>query len=135
MKKKSRAGARGFTLIEMLVVISLVLILLALALPRYDQSVLRAKEARLRHNLVTLNNVIQQYSLDKKQAPQSLDDLVSAGYLRFIPDDITGSKDTWATEQEEPDKAWNADQTGIASVHSGSNETASDGSLYSSWTK
>ena len=133
MKSKSRAQ-RGFTLIEMLVVISLVLVLLSIALPMYNQSIIRAKEARLHHNLVTLNNVIQQYSLDKKQAPQQLDDLVSAGYLKFIPDDITGTKE-WATEQEDPDKAWNPEQLGIASVHSGSDQISSDGSTYSSWVK
>jgi general secretion pathway protein G len=135
MKSRSRAGQRGFTLIEMVVVISLVLVLLSIALPMYNQSIIRAKEARLHHNLVTLNNVIQQYSLDKKQAPQSLDDLVTAGYLKFLPDDITGSKDTWAIEQEDPEKAWNPDQTGIASVHSGSDQISSDGTVYSSWVK
>lgn len=135
MKSKSRASDRGFTLIEMLVVISLVLVLLSIALPMYNQSIIRAKEARLHHNLVTLNNVIQQYSLDKKQAPQQLDDLVSAGYLKFIPEDITGTKDTWAAEQEDPEKAWNPEQLGIASVHSGSDQISSDGSTYSSWVK
>jgi general secretion pathway protein G len=135
MKLKSRMRERGFTLIEMLVVISLVLVLLSIALPMYNQSIIRAKEARLHHNLVTLNNVIQQYSLDKKQAPQQLDDLVSAGYLKFIPEDITGTKETWATEQEDPEKAWNPEQLGIASVHSGSDQISSDGSTYSSWVK
>ena len=135
MKLRSRAGRRGFTLIEMVVVISLILVLLSIALPMYNQSIIRAKEARLHHNLVTLNNVIQQYSLDKKQAPQALDDLVSAGYLKFIPEDITGTKDSWASEQEDPEKAWNPEQSGIASVHSGSDEISSDGTAYSSWVK
>ena len=135
MKLGSRAGKRGFTLIEMVVVISLILVLLSIALPMYNQSILRSKEARLHHNLVTLNNVIQQYSLDKKQAPQALDDLVSAQYLKFIPEDITGSKDTWVSEQEDPEHAWNPEQTGIASVHSGSDQISSDGTAYSSWVK
>ena len=135
MKLNSRAGQRGFTLIEMVVVISLIMVLLSIALPMYNQSILRAKEARLHHNLVTLNNVIQQYSLDKKQAPQSLDDLVTAGYLKFIPEDITGSSTSWVTEQEDPEKAWNSDQTGITAVHSGSDQMASDGSVYSSWNR
>lgn len=133
MRFKSRAGKRGFTLIEMVVVISLVLVLVAIALPMYNQSILRAKEARLRRNLATLNEVIQQYSLDKKQAPQQLDDLVQAGYLKAIPEDITGSNTTWTTDLEDPEKAWNPDQTGIAGVHSGSNETSSDGRPYSAW--
>ena len=121
MKSRSRSR-RGFTLIEMVVVISLVLVLLSIALPMYNQSILRAKEARLHQNLKVLNDVIQQFSLDKKKAPQSLQDLVDAGYLKFIPEDITGAADTWVTEPEDPQKAWNPDEIGIASVHSGSNE-------------
>jgi general secretion pathway protein G len=134
MKLRCRARQRGFTLIEMLIVIVVMGVLLALAIPSYNTTIIRSKEAKLHHNLMVLNNVIQQYSLDKKQAPQQLDDLVTAGYLKFIPDDITGSN-TWATEQEDPEKAWNTEQTGIASVHSGSDQSALDGSAYSSWTK
>src|ERR1700682_3796382 len=96
---------RGFTLIEMVVVISMILILLSIALPMYNQSVIRAREATLRQNLATLNKVIDQYTLDKQKAPQSLEDLVSAGYLKFVPNDITGSKDTWVLEQEEIGRA------------------------------
>jgi general secretion pathway protein G len=129
-----KSKSRGFTLIEMLIVIVVMGVLLAIALPSYTTSIQRSKEARLHHNIATLNNLIQQYSLDKKQAPQQLDDLVSAGYLKFIPDDITGSNTTWQTEMEDPEKAWNPDQTGIASVHSGSDQTSLDGSAYSSWT-
>ncbi len=125
-------GSRGFTLIEMLVVITLILILLSIAMPMYNQSILRAKEARLHQDLATLNKAIQEYSLDKKKAPQSLDDLVP-GYIKFIPDDITGSN-TWQTEQEDPENAWDSNQTGIKSVHSGSNQTGSDGHPYSEWT-
>jgi len=134
MKSRSRSR-RGFTLIEMVVVISLVLVLLSIALPMYNQSILRAKEARLHQNLKVLNDVIQQFSLDKKKAPQSLQDLVDAGYLKFIPEDITGAADTWVTEPEDPQKAWNPDEIGIASVHSGSNEASSEGSIYSSWIR
>jgi general secretion pathway protein G len=122
---------RGFTLIEMVVVISLVLILLAIALPRYDQFVTRAREAKLHENLVTLNKAIEEYALDKKKAPQSLDDLVP-GYIKFIPDDITGSN-TWQTEPEDSQEAWDPTQLGIAGVHSGSDEISSEGTAYSSW--
>ncbi|MGA9642135.1 MAG: type II secretion system protein [Terriglobales bacterium] len=132
---RAKGKARGFTLIEMMIVIVIMAVLLSLALPMYTTSITRTKEARLHHNLVTLNNLIQQYSLDKKQAPQALDDLVSAGYLKSIPDDITGSNTTWQTDQEEPEKAMNPDQTGIASVHSGSDQTSLDGTAYSSWVK
>ncbi len=123
----------GFTMIEMVVVISLILILLAIALPMYNNSILRAKEAKLHNNLATLNKVIQEYSLDKKHAPQSLDDLVP-GYIKFIPEDITGKADTWKVDQEDPQDAWDPNQTGIVGVHSGSDEISSDGTPYSSWT-
>ena|ERR1700685_3266494 len=124
---------RGFTLIEMVVVITMILILIAIALPMYSQSILRAKEAKLHQNLTTLNKVIEEYSLDKKHAPQSLQDLIP-GYLKFIPDDITGSPDTWKVDQEDPQDAMDANQTGIVGVHSGSDQISSDGTPYSSWT-
>lgn len=125
--------SRGFTLIEMVVVISLILVLIAIALPMYSSSILRAKEARLHQNLTTLNKLIQEYSLDKKHAPQSLEDLVP-GYIKFIPDDITGTPTTLETEPEDPENAWDPNNTGIGSVHSGSKELSSDGTAYSSWT-
>ena len=128
------AKTRGFTLIEMVVVIALMLILLSIALPMFSQAIVRAREAKFHSNVATLNKVIETYSLDKKKAPQSLDDLIQAGYLKYIPDDITGRTDTWVTEPEDPQHAWNPDEPGIGSVHSGSNETASDGTVYSTWT-
>ena len=136
MKSHSQSARRGFTLIEMVVVISMILVLLAIALPMYQRSIVRSKEARLHYDLMILNKVIQEYSQNKRKAPQSLDDLVQAGYLKFIPNDITGRPDTWVAEQEDQEKAWNPEQPGIASVHSGSNEVASDGTgQYSSWIK
>ena len=124
---------RGFTLIELVVVISMILILLSIALPMYNQSVIRAREATLKQNLATLNKVIDQYTLDKQKAPQSLEDLVSAGYLKFIPNDITGNKDTWVLEQEDSLRSIDQTQPGIVGVHSGSDQTAIDGTVYSSW--
>ncbi len=135
--RRARAGHHGFTLIEMLVVITIIMILLAIAVPNYTHNVILAKEAKLHQNLTTLNKVIQEYSLDKKHAPQSLDDLVQAGYLKFIPDDITGSNTTWVTDpevQDENNTPWDPNNTGIASVHSGSSETALNGEAYASWT-
>ncbi|HYW39733.1 MAG TPA: type II secretion system protein [Terriglobales bacterium] len=129
-----RATGRGFTLVEMMVVISIILILLGLAMPIYSHSITRAREETLRKNLETLNRLIFQYALDKQKAPQSLDDLKQAGYLKTIPEDITGSVDTWQTEPA--DAILSLDQTdtdGIIGVHSGSNQTASDGTAYSSW--
>ncbi len=129
--RSPKARNRGFTLIEMVIVISLVLILLAIALPRYDQTITRAREAKLHENLSTLNKAIEEYSLDKKKAPQSLEDLVP-GYVKFIPEDITGGN-TWQTEPEDSQDAWDPNQPGIGSVHSGSDEISTDGSAYSSW--
>jgi general secretion pathway protein G len=124
---------RGFTLIEMVVVMFVIMIILAIAVPNYTHSVLLAKEAKLHQNLTTLNKVIQEYSLDKKQAPQSLQDLVP-GYIKFIPEDITGSTDTWKTDPEDSEDAWDPNQIGIKSVHSGSEEISTSGEPYSSWT-
>ena len=131
--RNPKARTRGFTLIELVVGISMILILLSIALPMYNQSVIRAREATLKQNLATLNKVIDQYTLDKQKAPQSLEDLVSAGYLKFIPNDITGNKDTWVLEQEDSLKSIDQTQPGIVGVHSGSDQTAIDGTVYSSW--
>jgi len=132
MRTKSERGSRGFTLIEMVIVISMILVLLSIALPMYNRSIVRSKEAKLHQNLVVLNEAISNYGLDKKKAPQSLDDLVPA-YIKFIPDDITGSN-TWVTEQEDPQDAYDPNQTGIGSVHSGSKEMSTEGTEYSTWT-
>lgn len=131
--RNPRVRNRGFTLIEMMVVISLILVLLSIALPMYTQSIIRARETTLRQNLATLNKVIDQYTLDKQKAPQSLEDLVSAGYLKFVPNDITGSKDTWVLEQEDSLKSIDQTQPGIVGVHSKSDQIGSDGKAYSSW--
>src|SRR5271165_2066219 len=125
---------RGFTLIEMVVVISMILILLSIALPMYTQSITRAREAKLKQNLHTLNDVIEKYALDKGHAPQTADDLVQACYIKFIPEDITGTVETWHWNPEsDPQNAWDPNQMGIASVSSGSEEIGSDGRPYSAW--
>jgi general secretion pathway protein G len=126
---------RGTTLIEMMVVISIILILLAAAVPLYSHSVQRAKEENLRQNLNTLNRLIFQYTLDKQKFPQSLEDLVSAKYITEVPQDITGNTDSWQTESAEG-VILSLDQTdssGIIGVHSGSSQTGSDGKAYSEW--
>ena len=133
MSPKPKSRRRGFTLIEMVIVISMILVLLSIALPMYNRSILRAKEATLHHNLVTLNKAIQEYSANKNRAPQSPDELVP-DYIKFIPDDITGRTDTWVWEQEDPQNAWDPNQTGIGWVHSGSNEISTEGKEYSSYT-
>ena len=127
-------GSRGFTLIELMIVISLLLILVTIAVPIYNQSILRAKESVLTQDLFTLRNIIDQYTLDKQKAPQSLEDLVSAGYIHHIPvDPFTGKADTWAVEQEDVTQSPEQTEPGISDVHSGSNLSASDGTTYSSW--
>lgn len=128
------SGARGFTLIELMIVVTIILILMSMAAMRYDMSVKRAKEAALHHDLSVMREAIEQYTLDKQQAPQSLDDLVSAGYLRQIPvDPITGAKD-WVTDTS--DAVLSPDQTsgGISDVHAGTNQVSPfENTPYSSW--
>ena len=119
MRFSSRARSRGFTLIEMLVVISMILILLSIALPMYNQAIQHSRETRLHHDLKTLNDAIDRYGLDKGHAPQQPDDLVQAGYIKFIPTDITGTTETWDWRREDPENAWDPNNAGIGSVHSG----------------
>src|SRR5215831_3907042 len=126
---------RGFTLIELMIVISLILILVSVSIPAYNQSILRAKESVLKQNLFQLRSLISQYTLDKQKAPQSLDDLVSAGYIKQLPvDPMTASSSSWTVEQEE-DTISSPDQqeSGISDVHSGSTATSSDGTAYNTW--
>jgi general secretion pathway protein G len=135
MFRGARRRDRGFTLIEMMAVIGIILILLGIALPVYSHSLARAREENLRQNLETLNQLIFQYTQDKQKAPQSLDDLRTAGYLKSIPEDITGSVDSWETEPGDG-TIMSLDQTdtgGIIGVHSGSNQVGSDGKAYSEW--
>jgi len=135
MFRGTRRRDRGFTLIEMMAVIGIILILLGIALPVYSHSLVRAREDNLRQNLETLNQLIFQYTQDKQKAPESLDDLRTAGYLKSIPEDITGSVDTWETEPGDG-TIMSLDQTdtgGIIGVHSGSNQVGSDGKAYSEW--
>jgi len=128
-----KAKSRGFTLIELMIVISIMLILVSLAIPAYNQSILRAKESVLRQNLFTLRSLISQYTLDKQKAPQSLDDLVSAGYVKQIPiDPITGASN-WETVQEDTLLSVEQTETGIIDVHSASTNTSSDGTAYNTW--
>jgi len=136
MSGKRKSRCRGFTLIELMIVISIILILVSVALPAYNLSIVRARESVLRQNLQTLRIVISQYTLDKQKAPQSLDDLVSAGYLKQLPVDPTsGRNDTWVAEQEEDTimSIDEQDQGGIIDVHTGSQAVGSDGTAYNTW--
>src|SRR3990172_2996621 len=129
-----RPKAEGFTLIEMLIVVSIIGILLSLAIPSYRQSLLRAKEAALKENLHTLNSLVQQFTLDKLRAPQSLDELIGEGYLRTLPKDITGSRETWEVEFCDVAASPEQSSTGICQVRSGSGAISSEGTPYNTWT-
>jgi len=129
-----RARRPGFTLIELMIVISLIMILTSIAVPIYQQSLVKAREAVLREDLTNMRSVIDQYTFDKQRAPQSLDDLVTAGYLRQIPvDPFTASRDTWVVNQEDVILSVDQTQPGINDVHSGASQVSSDGTPYSSW--
>lgn len=133
-RSANRRRAGGFTLLELMIVITIILILLGLAAGRYDRSVQRAKEAALADDLKFMRVAIEEYTLDKQAAPQSLDDLVQAHYLREIPTDpITRQKD-WHLDFEgvmlSPDQA----TTGLTDVHSSSDQVSPfDGRPYNTW--
>jgi general secretion pathway protein G len=125
---------RGFTLIELMVVMAIVSVLLAIAVPIYQKSIMRAKESVLRNNLFTLRTMIDEYTVDKQKAPESLQDLVTGGYLRQVPQDpITVSDQTWRTVMEETPVGGSNSSPGIFDVHSGSDKTSLDGTPYADW--
>jgi general secretion pathway protein G len=130
---KRRSSMLGFTLIEMMIVVSIIVILLSVAVQNYRQSVLHAKEAVLRDDLFTLRNTIDEYTYDKKKAPQSLDDLVSEGYLKAIPKDPITGQANWEPVQEDVREALDQTEPGIDDVHSASTATSSEGTPYNTW--
>ena len=124
---------RGFTLLELMIVISMILILMSIAVPMYTQSVVRARESVLRQDLFTLRSVISQYTLDKAKAPMGLEDLKTAGYIRDIPKDPMTNEANWEVVQEDVLLAVDQTEPGISDVKSASNLTSSDGTAYSTW--
>ena len=128
------APDHGWTLIELLIVISIVMILAAMALTQYRNSILYAKEAALKSNLFLMRDAIDQYYADKGKYPSSIDSLVSDGYLRSIPEDpITRTRDSWQTVPAEPDPSNPSAEPGIYDVKSGAQGQALDGSNYADW--
>lgn len=126
--------SRGFTIIELLVVMTILVILASVGMTQYRNSVRRAEEATLKENLFRMRDAIDQYYADKNKYPADLADLVSEGYIREVPTDpLTKSKDTWTTTQAEPDANNPASQVGIYDVKSGSELTALDGTRYADW--
>ncbi|HET9319899.1 MAG TPA: type II secretion system protein [Bryobacteraceae bacterium] len=136
MELRTRIGRRslGFTLVELLIVMSIILILVSIAIPLYQKSIVRAKESVLRNNLFTLRTVIDEYTYDKQKAPQTLQDLVQEGYLKQVPKDpITDSNSSWRTVMEDAVQSVNQTEPGIFDVHSGSDKMGLDGTPYSDW--
>ena len=135
MELRIRSGKReGYTLIELIIVMAIISILLSIAVPLYQKSLLRTKESLLKNNLFTLRTVIDEYTFDKQKAPQTLQDLVSQGYLRAVPiDPITGSDQTWRVIMEDALTMVNQTEPGIYDVRSGSDLKSLEGTPYSEW--
>ena len=128
------SARRGFTFVEMMVVITIIVILISMAIPIYQKSIIRAKESVLANNLFTLRTVIDNYTYDKEKAPQSLQDLVTEGYLKNVPiDPITGDNSSWKIVMEDASQALNQSEPGIFDIHSGSDKMGLDGVAYAEW--
>lgn len=131
---RGKFGEAGFTLIELMVVMLIIGVLMAIAVPNYVAAVKAAKESVLKEDLHVMRQAIDSYTMDKQKAPQSLQDLVDAGYLKAIPaDPMTRSTDTWVTDQSDAMSSIDQTEPGIDDVHSGDEDTAADGQPYSSW--
>jgi general secretion pathway protein G len=127
-------NARGFTIIELLIVLTLIVVLASMSMVQYRSSVQYSKEAVLKTDLFRMRDAIDQYYADKNKYPQTLQDLVSNGYLRELPKDpMTDSAETWQVEPAEPDPNNPTAEPGVYNVKSGSDQTALDGSRYADW--
>ncbi len=129
-----RARLGGFTFVELMVVITIIVILISMAIPIYNNTIRRTNESVLKNNLFTLRTVIDNYTGDKGKAPQSLEDLVSSGYLREVPyDPITRSNKTWRLIMEDASQSVSQTDPGIFDVKSGSDKSSTEGTPYADW--
>jgi general secretion pathway protein G len=129
--KRRRAG---FTIMELMVSMAIVLVVISVAVPLYQKSVIRARESVLRQNLFSLRTVIDEYTYDKQKAPQQLEDLVREGYLRQLPlDPIVGNNTSWKIIMEDASGAASQSEPGIFDVRSSSEKTSLEGTPYSEW--
>jgi general secretion pathway protein G len=125
-------GRRGFTLLELMIVITVIIILAAIVLPQYQRTILATREAVLREDLFKMRALLDQYAADKQKLPQSLDDLVTAGYMRELPKDpVSGQPDWTVTTGEDPNSS--SGEQGVTDVHSSSADVSSEGTPYSEW--
>ena len=133
-RREQRRGEGGFTLMELMIVMTIIMLLAMIAIPGYLRSVNKAKEAVLKEDLHTMRVAIDSYTVDKEKAPQGLDDLVQAGYLKTVPiDPITSRNDTWITGMSDTLTDINETQGGIDDVHSGAQALACDGTSDTTW--
>jgi general secretion pathway protein G len=124
----------GFTLVELMVVMLIISVLAAIAIPAYIASLRNAREAVLKEDLHVMRQAIDSYTMDKEKGPQALDDLVQAGYLKEVPTDpMTHSNSTWVTATSDVLESVDQSDPGINDVHSGSDEQGTNGQPYSSW--
>ena len=137
MERRIQSGSRrrfGFTLIELMIVMAIIITLMGVAVPFYQKSIMRAKETVLKNNLFAMRSAIDEYSYDKQKAPQSLQDLVTDGYLRAVPrDPITGNSDSWQVIMEDAAQAVSSTEPGIFDVRSGAGGRSMEGTAYSEW--
>jgi general secretion pathway protein G len=133
-KRRALDLSKGFTLIELMIVIFIILILMGMAAQNYDKSIQRSREAVLKHDLQVMRQAIDEFTLDKQAAPQSLDDLQQAGYLREVPlDPMTRAKD-WVPQFDNVVMSPDQVTTGMVDVHSNSGQTSPfEGTAYNTW--